>query len=64
MSAPRKGSRGTYDTGEYKDQFTVIGTEGPICWVRYDKSPDIGSCFIWRFKDGLNKFHDWPGKTD
>lgn len=64
MDAPRKGHRGVYQTASSNAPvgFTVIGTEGNICWVKYDHSPDVPSCFIWRFHDGPNQFHDWPGK--
>jgi hypothetical protein len=30
--------------------------------VHYTASDAI-DCFIWRFKDGLNKLHDWPSKA-
>lgn len=66
MAAPRKGSTGTYQTNPDANAvtFAVIGCERNICWVRYAHTPDVPSCFVWRFKDTLNQFHDWPGKHE
>jgi hypothetical protein len=62
MTTPRNGTRGTYDTGNTRDEFTVIRVEGNLCWAAYDKHPGDPQPFIWRFREGLNKFHHWPGK--
>jgi hypothetical protein len=59
--APRVGSRGSYQfSPDSIIGFTVTEIEGNLCYCDYDngrKGP-----FIWRFKDGLNNLHDWPGK--
>ena len=61
-SRPRKGHPVTY---QCKPGVTWSGcvekVEGDICHVKYPDLP--GSCFIWRFKDGLNTLHDWPTKA-
>lgn len=57
MSKPRKG-----------DEVTCLGktvgivseVDGSICW--YCTPDGEANCFIWRFNDGLNNLHDWPGK--
>jgi hypothetical protein len=53
---PRKG-----DTVSYQGKkFGIVSSvEREICWVDYPSGTD---CFIWCFKDGLNKLHDWPTK--
>jgi hypothetical protein len=53
---PRKGDPVKY--GEKTGMVTSV--EGEICWVDYPKGTDS---FIWCFKDGLNKLHDWPTKA-
>lgn len=62
MCAPRKGSTGAYLSMHGNTVgFTVLEVEGNLCWAEYDngsKGP-----FIWRFRDGLNNLHDWPGKS-
>jgi hypothetical protein len=68
-NAPRKNTRGDCYALEASgltqhpvDQFTVVGVEGNICYARYDSNPDEVSCFIWRFRDGLNRLHYWDGR--
>lgn len=63
MTAPKKGDPITY-RGELVG--TVSSVNGNLCHVdplpaHADKYPD-NAPFIWRFKDGPNKLHDWPGK--
>lgn len=41
----------------------VAAVEGNLCWTRYDGKDD-SQPFIWRFWDGLNKLHSWPGKPE
>jgi len=60
MNSPRPGDRITYKGHE---TGTVIRTEGNLCWMSFDSGADSAP-FIWRFKDGLNTLHDWPGKHD
>ena len=68
-NAPRKNARGhVYGfesaglTAHHLDSFTVVGVEGSICYAIYDKKPEVTSCFIWKFKDGLNRLHFWDGR--
>lgn len=56
--APRKGQRITY---KGREVGTVDHLDGNLCWVRYDDGTT--NPFIWRFRDGLNALHDWPGKA-
>lgn len=63
MNAPKAGMRGTYlSIDGYTVGFTVSSVDGNLCWSTYDNSPEITQPFIWRFKDGLNTRHEWPGK--
>lgn len=64
--APRKGDRGVYTrTDGSTVGFTVRGVEGNLCYAAYDHYPEGESGpFIWRFHDGLNALHDWPGKAE
>ena len=55
--APRIGQPITY-RGEIVG--TVTRVEGNLCWRSYPDGESLP--FIWRFKDGLNTLHDWPGK--
>lgn len=69
LTPPRKGQRGTYYSPVEKREigFTVLRVEGPYCYVLYDEVSDklpAPSMFIWRFKDGPNLFHHWPGKEE
>lgn len=41
-------------------QGRVLRVEGNLCWVAYDDGSEPAP-FIWRFRDGLNALHDWPG---
>lgn len=50
---PRLGSPVTYN-GRAVGNVTAV--EGNLCWH------SGGDLFIWRFRDGLNALHDWPGK--
>lgn len=56
--APRKDQTITY-------RGTAVGTvarvEENLCWVR--DATGVTEPFIWRFKDGLNALHEWPGKA-
>ena len=66
MAAPRKGTRGAYQSlsGEGVG-FSVSSVEGNLCYAVYDTAPDEKPApFIWRFDDGLNSLHDWPGKGE
>lgn len=64
MSAPRKGTRGNYQSPDGVIGFTVSSVEGNVCYAKYD-APDLTGPFIWRFGDGsLNDLHDWPGKFE
>jgi hypothetical protein len=58
QAAPRKGDEITYKGDPVG---VVLSVDGGLCWVEYyDGSPS--GPFIWRFKDGLNRLHDWPRK--
>lgn len=57
-SKPRKGQRITY---QGREVGTVDHVDGNLCWVKYDDG--TANPFIWRFRDGLNALHDWPGKV-
>ena len=68
--APKAGTRGTYHNfrrGSSEvdpaivDRFTVLRVEGNLCWAKYDGYAEPSS-FIWQFRDGPNKLHEWPGK--
>jgi hypothetical protein len=65
MSAPRKGDRGTSKLLDGQTTgFTVSSVEGNLCFAVYDHQPgEKAQPFIWRFTDGLNTDHDWPGKA-
>ncbi len=54
---PRKGQTVTYNG---KIAGKVLSIEGNLCWVDYASGPNP---FIWAFKDGVNAFHDWPGRS-
>lgn len=58
VGKPRKGSRITY---KGREVGTVDHLDGNLCWVNYDDG--TRNPFIWRFRDGLNAMHDWPGKS-
>lgn len=62
MGTPRVGTRGTYQSmhGNVVG-FTVKSIEGNLCYADYDNG--TRGPFIWRFSDGLNALHDWPGKS-
>lgn len=62
MSAPRVGTRGTYQSDTGPVGFLVKEIEGNLCYADYDNG--TRGPFIWRFpRDGtLNSRHDWPGK--
>jgi hypothetical protein len=55
---PRKGQRITYKGAEVG---TAERLDGNLCYVKYDDGST--NPFIWRFHDGLNAMHDWPGKA-
>lgn len=38
----------------------VTTVEGNLCW----HDGDLTGPFIWKFKDGLNALHTWPGKDE
>lgn len=61
MSAPRSGDTITYTKPSGPAILAkAIRVEGNLCWTDYgDGEPQP---FIWRFKDGLNTMHSWPGK--
>jgi hypothetical protein len=65
MCAPCPGDTITYIAwtaeGPQQKTATAIRIEGNLCWADYGNG-DI-SPFIWRFQDGLNTVHDWPGKA-
>lgn len=54
MTAPRIDDPITYN-GSVIGRVTRV--EGDLCW---HSGEDL---FIWRFRDGLNALHDWPGKV-
>jgi hypothetical protein len=54
---PRVGDTVTYQ-GEPVGKVTRV--EGNLCWRSYPDGESLP--FIWRFRDGLNTMHDWPGK--
>lgn len=65
MSAPRVGTRGVYRQDGVGPEigFDVVGVEGNLCFAKYDHRPDDKPLpFIWRFVEGPNRYHDWPGK--
>lgn len=41
---------------------TVTSVEGNLCWRTYPDGERLP--FIWRFRDGLNMLHSWPGKDE
>ena len=56
---PRVGDPITY-LGEVVGHVTRV--DGALCWRSY---PDGDSLpFIWKFRDGLNRLHDWPNKRN
>ncbi len=56
-SRPRKGDPITY-RGEVVGNVTSV--EDALCYRTY---PDGQACpFIWCFRDGLNRLHEWPTK--
>jgi len=64
VTAPKKGTRGTYQSmhGGIVG-FVVSSVDGNLCYAVYATAPDAKPApFIWRFRDGLNDLHDWPGK--
>ena len=66
MSKPQANTRGTYQTPhmDKPEGFTIKRVEGNLCYAVYDHHTDgVTQPFIWRFKDGLNKYHDWPSKA-
>lgn len=56
--APRKGDRITYSGSDYG---LVTHVDGNLCWSLHP-GDEKAQPFIWRFRDGLNSLHDWPGK--
>lgn len=55
---PRVGDRIAY---KGLPHGSVSSVEGALCWVKYDDGSQPAP-FIWCFRDGLNKLHDWPSK--
>lgn len=65
MSKPKAGTRGVAQSIDGSNiGFTVKSVDGNLCWAVYDNDPGVSNPFIWRFRDGLNTMHDWPGKGD
>lgn len=58
-SKPRVGDQITY-RGVVVGRVTRV--EGNLCWRTYPDGESLP--FIWRFKDGLNNLHSWPGKDE
>lgn len=56
---PRKGQV-IHFTGIPVGVVTLV--EGPYCWY---ETRELGrnNVFVWCFRDGLNKLHDWPTKA-
>lgn len=54
---PRIGDPITYEGNVVG---TVTKVEGNLCWRTYPDGERLP--FIWRFHDGLNALHSWPGK--
>jgi len=57
---PRKNDRITWPASSPENIWTVTEVhEDGICWLRLDDGPSTqtsrSTCFIWQFKDGLNK---------
>ena len=50
---------------KYRDMpgGVIVRVEGNLCWAKYDGQDEVLP-FIWAFKDGLNKLHDWPTKME
>ena len=62
--APRSGAKGIYrEPGRPDLPFRVVRVEGDLCYARYGDDEEAQP-FIWRFKDGFNKLHSWPGKPE
>lgn len=62
MNAPRSGDVITYTKRDGTTmQATAMRVEGNLCWTYYHDGNDVAP-FIWRFADGLNTLHEWPGK--
>lgn len=40
----------------------VTSVSGNLCWRSYPDGESLP--FIWRFHDGLNNLHSWPGKDE
>ena len=60
---PKKGTKGTYTAHDGTQvAFEVVSVEGNLCYAKYENDP-AAAPFIWKFKDGLNAMHDWPGKS-
>lgn len=57
-SRPRIGDRITY---RGKPHGTVSSVEGALCYVAFDVGGQ-NAPFIWCFRDGLNKLHNWPSR--
>lgn len=55
---PRVGDPVTYEGAVVGK---VLRLEGNLCWCDYAEHGPLP--FIWRFSDGLNALHDWPGKS-
>lgn len=58
-AAPRVGDPITYE-GAVVGLVTKV--EGNLCWRTYPDGERLP--FIWRFHDGLNPLHSWPGKDE
>lgn len=62
MGAPRSGDTITYTRLDGTTcTARAVRVEGNLCWTDYGNG-DVEP-FIWRFHDGLNTLHDWPGKA-
>ncbi len=60
---PRVGDEITYNSPAYGLFFgTITEVSGAICYYRVigESNP---TCFIWCFREGLNKLHSWPTKN-
>ena len=63
FTPPRSGDTITYTRRDgTKATATALRVEDNLCWADYGEHGGIAP-FIWRFKDGLNTVHEWPGKS-
>jgi len=65
---PRADSRGIYHNIDGQSiGFTVVRSNGNLCYVRYDNTANEVTPFIYKFKVGrdweMNRLHEWPGKV-